>query len=150
MKRSPVYSLQPTEAERPPERSVSLQRGPAGIVMLTTVGKLASAYVVKEIPAHNMGGRGFQLTKLFGGSDAECTGYAVFIAGDGKHQCHCRGWLGHHHCTHVDGLAALIEQGQLPPQLTPTPVIPVPAPRPMPAPLPPAPPHIVRFAEKTI
>ncbi|CAN5419644.1 hypothetical protein BH11PLA2_BH11PLA2_32590 [soil metagenome] len=48
--------------------------------------------------------RGFQLVKLFGGSDGEATGYAVFV-GDNvfADQCHCRGFLRHNHCTHCDG-----------------------------------------------
>ncbi|CAN5419367.1 hypothetical protein BH11PLA2_BH11PLA2_32580 [soil metagenome] len=58
MKRSPSYSLQPTQAARTPVRSVSLQRGPAGLVMLSTVGKLQTAYSLREIPAHEFGGAG--------------------------------------------------------------------------------------------
>lgn len=157
MKRSPVYPLEPTQADRPPARVVTLQRGPAGLVMVSTVGKLQTAYTVKEIPAHEFGGRGFQLAKLFGGSDGEATGYAVFVDGDATRradQCHCKGFLRHRHCTHVDGLRQLIAAGELPPQLTPTPVIPVTAtkrPSGPPADLPVNPPRYTdRFASEWI
>lgn len=125
-----TYPLDPTPAMRPPARTVRLERGTrGGLVMVTNVGKKQGAYSLKEIPAVGFNGRGFQLEKLFGGTDAESTGYAVFVSNEGHHSCHCKGHLRHGHCTHVEALQELIEAGELPPQLTPTPVIPVPAKR---------------------
>jgi hypothetical protein len=69
-----------------------------------------AAYLVDELACE--GGRGFQLTKVAGGTDGEATGYAVFIA-PGAMSCECKSWLTRGFCRHVEMLVDLIVKHQL-------------------------------------
>ena len=72
-----------------------------------------AVYAVDEIECE--GGRGFQLTKVFGGTDAEATGYACFVSnqGAGFPSCECRGFLRWGRCSHLSAVLALVAAGQL-------------------------------------
>lgn len=70
-------------------------------------------YLVTEFPT--TWGRGFQLQKVSGGTDAEAEGYSVLCSKDGPQadSCECRGSLRHGHCKHVAAVRTLIANGWL-------------------------------------
>jgi hypothetical protein len=92
-----------------PARSIHLLSAPAagspGLLRIT-VGKQATTYRLAVIPADF--GAGYELTKLLPGGDDGKT-YAVNLAGS----CECKGFLGHGHCNHLDGLRKLAAEGLL-------------------------------------
>lgn len=69
-------------------------------------------YLVEEFPA-GWQGRGFQLSKLSGGTDATETGYAVFCAPGGACSCECKGFVRWGHCRHAEAVASCVKEGWL-------------------------------------
>jgi hypothetical protein len=65
-------------------------------------------YTVTEFPT--AWGRGFQLSKLTAGTDAEAEGYACLIPRDGAGAtCECRGFLRWNKpCKHIEALQSLV------------------------------------------
>jgi hypothetical protein len=100
-----------------PVRVIRLLSAPTadrpGLVRIT-VGKLSTLYRLAVVPADH--GAAFELTKCevvanergvfvtrYGDT------YAVNLAGS----CECKGFLGHGHCKHLDGLRKLAMTGRL-------------------------------------
>jgi hypothetical protein len=81
--------------------------------LLAIGGKKPGAYRVTEIGVE--GGRGFQLAKVAGGSDAEETGYSCFIttAQFFYSSCDCKGFTRFGYCRHVTALKRLLNDGTL-------------------------------------
>jgi hypothetical protein len=101
----------PVKARKKPARFVrwALQPGVCSLqgVLVLTVGKEMSAYVVRPIPADG-GGSGWELAKLRKTEDEEATVYHVHLdRAAGRHTCACKGFLRWSHCKHVSALLAL-------------------------------------------
>jgi hypothetical protein len=70
-------------------------------------GEVSEAYYAELLEADY--GIGVRITKLVPTGDT----YAVNIHPvTGEHSCECKGWLGHGHCHHVEGLLALYNAGR--------------------------------------
>jgi hypothetical protein len=83
-------------------------------VLVLTVGKDVSAYLVRPIPADG-GGAGWELAKLRKTEDEEATVYHVHLDRAGsRHSCECKGFLRLGHCKHVDGLLAVLAKAPPP------------------------------------
>jgi hypothetical protein len=101
----------PIRKPRPrPARSIRLVQLPEGVkpgLVEITVGKETVTYWL--LPAPSDFGRAFTLDK-FAADGGER--YAVNLNGR-ESLCECKGFLGHGHCKHVEGLQALVSRGKL-------------------------------------
>jgi hypothetical protein len=76
-------------------------------------------YFILPIPSDF--GLALEVTKLVPGKGADRR-YAVNLGGEGEPaSCECKGFLGHGHCRHVEGLTALRLAGRLGPAPAPEP-----------------------------
>ena len=93
-----------------PTRTIRLVRSPAkdgvGVFGITAAGR-SQFYVVVEVPCE-IGGRGFAVHRLGQGPL-----YHVRVGRPEDCSCECLGFLRWGRCKHVQGLRALIQQGQL-------------------------------------
>ena len=85
---------------------------PVAGVMAIDTGRSSAEYLVTEFPT-GWDGRGFQLDKLAGGTDAEAGGYAVFCGRGARASCECRGFLRWGNCKHADAVEACRANGWL-------------------------------------
>jgi hypothetical protein len=97
-------------AERPSRRTIQLIRSPRidGVGAFQITAKRDSAiYAFSEIPCE-IGGRGFAVHRLGLGNL-----YHVRVGQPSDCSCECMGFLRHGHCRHIEGLQALIGQGEV-------------------------------------
>lgn len=91
------------------DAAVEFVDSPQGTLLILG-GKKPTCYRVIEVPVgRGFGdGRGFTLLKQWGGSDAEATGYDVFVSGGGTNgrfdSCNCKAWLVRGRCKHHDAM----------------------------------------------
>jgi len=80
----------------------------AGVLTIHT-DTASAAYTVTEFPT-GWTGRGFTLSKLTEGTDAESESYSVFCnpARPAAASCDCKGHERFDHCKHVDAVVSLI------------------------------------------
>ncbi|WP_439627425.1 hypothetical protein [Gemmata sp.] len=83
----------------------------AGTLLIESPTRQAE-YLVEEFPA-GWQGRGFQLSKISGGTDADETGYSVFCDPKGRCSCECKGFVRHGHCRHAEAVASCVKEGWL-------------------------------------
>ena len=104
-------------ARKPKSRSVCLARvpreGKAGLLRITVGGRADVYQLVVLASDFSDAVASFRLFKqTIEPGDEEAT-YDVLFTKDAA-SCDCRGHTAHHHCKHVDSLAALIQRGKLP------------------------------------
>ena len=103
----------PRKPRSKPERRIGLvvrPEGGTGVVRIA-VGMASTDYTLREFRS-DIGGRAFELAKA--GPDADGEVYHVRLTGDPRQDsCSCKGFAGHSHCKHRDGLAALVAAGRL-------------------------------------
>jgi hypothetical protein len=71
----------------------------------------SASYLVDELECD--GGRGFQLTKVEGGSDPEEAGYACFLANTGYDSCDCKGFTRWGKCKHLDCVRDMVSNNTI-------------------------------------
>lgn len=105
------------DAKRSPTTSTEFEfiPGPVNVVVIG-IGKKATGYQVFErnVQRGYDTGRGFTLIKLFGGTDAEATGYDVFVTIDParvRDDCTCKGFITRGQCKHHDVIAECLRRG---------------------------------------
>ena len=88
-----------------PARTLSFDR--EEMMLVLTVGKLAIAYAVFELPCEEAARRVFRLGK----ADLSDK-YTVSVIG-GRPECDCKGGTYAGHCKHGDAMKSLIQLGKL-------------------------------------
>lgn len=87
--------------------------GPHAGCLVIDLGRTVTAYLVTEFPT-GFPGRGFHLSKLTEGSDAECDSYDVFCGQNGQDRsCDCKGFTRWNHCRHEVSVRVCIGNGWL-------------------------------------
>lgn len=92
-----------------PSRTANLLTVGASQVLALTVGKETTFYKLETLLAD--AGQGFRLVKADKG-DGPGEEYDVLLFGR-QSSCECKGFLRHHHCKHLESLAALNQAGKL-------------------------------------
>ena len=97
-----------TPARKPaakPVRTLSFDR--AEMTLVLTVGKLAVAYCLFELPCDDAGRRVFRVGKY------DLTEKYTVSVKAGVPECDCKGGVYAGHCKHGDALKSLIQSGKL-------------------------------------
>lgn len=81
-------------------------RSPVAGVLVIVLGRVKCTYRVEEFPADL--GRGFQLVKMTGGSDAEEWDYSVYCARGEAPRCECKGYVRWGGCKHARAISVCL------------------------------------------
>jgi hypothetical protein len=112
MSTATATATKPRKTRAKPARSITMQQAPnadgKGAIVEITVGKETDFYFVDKMPSDF--GAAFELQKCNYDGDDET--HHVNLDGQ-RSSCECKGYMRHHHCKHIAGLAALVQLGKL-------------------------------------